>query len=292
MLRFRKDIPLFPQGRKKAFTLSFDDGVTQDKPFIDLLKKYRLKATFNLNSGWFGSQDWLMQPGLDVSHNKFDKEEIAVIYDGFEIAVHTKTHLNLAAVPPGTVCYEVLSDKQELEEITKAPVRGMAYPFGTTNQAVMDALKMTGVEYARTVKSTHSFDLPEDLYLWNPTCSYQDEQIFQLANDFLTEIQLERYQNPRLFYVWGHSYEFEGRNHWEHIERFLAKLSGHDEDVWYATNIEICDYLNAVKQMRYSANGKYLYNPTAFTVWMYIMEQVVEIKSGETVCVEWEKSIK
>ena len=35
---------------KKAVTFSYDDGVTQDIRLIELLNKYHLKCTFNLNS--------------------------------------------------------------------------------------------------------------------------------------------------------------------------------------------------------------------------------------------------
>lgn len=68
MLRLRQDIPLFPGGRKKAFTLSSDDGVTQDTRLTELMRKYGIKGTFHLNSGLMGDRDWLIQPGIDVSH--------------------------------------------------------------------------------------------------------------------------------------------------------------------------------------------------------------------------------
>ena len=48
------DRMLFPGGKKKAFTLSYDDGITQDRRLIGILDRYRVKATFNLNSGLFG----------------------------------------------------------------------------------------------------------------------------------------------------------------------------------------------------------------------------------------------
>ena len=41
---------------KKYFTLSFDDGLEQDKKVLELMKKYGLRGTFNLNSGMFGQQ--------------------------------------------------------------------------------------------------------------------------------------------------------------------------------------------------------------------------------------------
>ena len=34
------------QGKLKAVTFSFDDGVTQDKRLVEILNKYGLKATF------------------------------------------------------------------------------------------------------------------------------------------------------------------------------------------------------------------------------------------------------
>ena len=37
--------------KKKAITFSFDDGVEQDVRTIEILDKYGLKGTFNLNSG-------------------------------------------------------------------------------------------------------------------------------------------------------------------------------------------------------------------------------------------------
>ena len=38
----------FPGGKKKALTLSYDDGVEQDIRLIDIMKKNGLKGTFNL----------------------------------------------------------------------------------------------------------------------------------------------------------------------------------------------------------------------------------------------------
>ena len=38
----------FPNFRKKAVTLSYDDGVIYDKRLMRILDEYGLKATFNL----------------------------------------------------------------------------------------------------------------------------------------------------------------------------------------------------------------------------------------------------
>ena len=38
-------------GKSKVLTLSYDDGVVQDIRFIEILDKYGLKGTFNINTG-------------------------------------------------------------------------------------------------------------------------------------------------------------------------------------------------------------------------------------------------
>ena len=41
---------LYPNGKEKAFNLTYDDGIYDDYKFVELLNKYNLKGTFNLNS--------------------------------------------------------------------------------------------------------------------------------------------------------------------------------------------------------------------------------------------------
>ena len=89
---------------------------------------------------------------------------------------------------------------------------------------------------------------------------------------------------PMLFYLWGHSYEFDrndGGNSWERIEEF-CKLMGGRSDIWYATNIEIIDYLQAVTGLLYTASADSVYNPSAQSVWLIIDgNRIVEVKGGQ-----------
>ena len=89
MLRLRRDVMLFLGGKQKAFTMSYDDGVTQDEQLITLMERYGIRGTFNLNPGLMGDNDWLVQGGTGVNHNKFSKDKIAEIYKNQEIAVHS-----------------------------------------------------------------------------------------------------------------------------------------------------------------------------------------------------------
>lgn len=285
MLRLRQDIPLFPEGRKKALTLSYDDGISQDKHLIALMNHYKVKGTFNLNTGLLGDEDWLIQPGIDVSHYKISKETIFREYSSQEIAVHTMTHPNLTTVPQNMASYEISQCKKILEEIMQTPVTGMAYPFGTYNSNVISAAKCCGITYARTVKSTYTFSLPDNFLEWHPTCHHTEDCLFELLNEFLAPIPEAAYQEPLLFYLWGHSYEFDAYEQWDEIEHFLKAASGKD-DIWYATNGEISHYMNAVKHLVYSATGDYIYNPSCLDIWLLIDNKVYCIRSGQTVIIE------
>lgn len=81
-------------------------------------------------------------------------------------------------------------------------------------------------------------------------------------------------------YVWGHSYEFTRDNNWELIEEFCSMVGG-KEDIWYATNIEIVDYMDAAKRLYYTAAGDKVYNPSAQSVWLEIEKEKIEIPGGQ-----------
>ncbi|MGN1445213.1 MAG: polysaccharide deacetylase family protein, partial [Eubacteriales bacterium] len=83
------------EGKLKAVTFSFDDGVTQDIRLINILNRYGLKATFNLNSSYLGLSGQLNRNDHTVRHDKNSACQVAEIYKGHEVAVHTLTHPNL-----------------------------------------------------------------------------------------------------------------------------------------------------------------------------------------------------
>ena len=82
------DRMLFPQGKRKAFTLSYDDGITQDRRLVELFNEYHVKATFNLNPGLFGRKGTVAAGKKEVPHVKVDAQEAAVLYKGHETAAH------------------------------------------------------------------------------------------------------------------------------------------------------------------------------------------------------------
>ena len=89
---------------------------------------------------------------------------------------------------------------------------------------------------------------------------------------------------PQMFYLWGHSYEFESDNNWHVIEKFAEYIGGRD-DIWYATNIQIHDYVEAWRSMHISADGRRMYNPSAMPLWVQANHKLYKIESGEEILV-------
>lgn len=224
-------------GYKKAVTFSYDDGVTQDKRLVEIFNKYKLKATFNLNSHLLGTTGELERYGKKISHNKIEANEVPEIYLGHEVAVHTLTHPNLVDLDDGDIIYQVEQDRVNLSNICGYEVCGMAYPGGGVNndERVAEVVKKTEIKYARTTVCTEGFSIQNDLLRFNPTVYHVDiDKMFELAERFL-EAEPEE---PMLYYIWGHSYELDALDLWEKFEEFCKLISGH-KDVFYGTNSDV-----------------------------------------------------
>ncbi len=225
-------------GLNKAVTFSYDDGVTQDRRLIELFNKYGLKATFNINSELLGTRNVLTYGGKSVQHNKVMPSEIASLYKGHEVAVHTLTHPMLPSLTEEEIIRQVEKDRENLSELAGYEVVGMAYPGGGVNfdLRVADIIeKHTGVKYARTTVHTFDFELQKDLYVFNPTVHHNNtERCLEMIDKFLS---LET-DTPKLLYIWGHSYEFDFNDNWDFAEEMCRRLSGKD-DIFYGTNREV-----------------------------------------------------
>ena len=231
-------------GKKKALTFSYDDGHDTDRRLAELLDKYGMKCTFNLNGGHLVTRENLGAPkklytgpawkNPDALVNQMPIEEMLEVYKNHEIAVHAYTHPNLNKLTREECNDQIAKDIEKLTEIFgKTPV-GMAYPFGAYNDTVVDVLREHGLRYARTTRQTLNFDIQTDLLRFHPTCHHGNEQLMELAKKF---VEMET-DEPQLFYVWGHAYEFEGMENWDVIERFCDLLANRD-DIFYGTNAEV-----------------------------------------------------
>ena len=271
----------YPGGLAKALTLSYDDGVDTDIPFMDILDKHGIRCTFNINSGLFSEEGTVFPP--EKYHRRMTARQAVEAYSGrpHEVAVHAVTHPFLDKIPLAVATWEVIADRRNLEALFGGTIRGMAYPYGTYSDDVVDALRCCGIAYSRTTKSTYSFAIPTDWLRLHPLCHHNDSRLDELCDSFLEKMV----QNGAiLFYLWGHTYEFERDNNWEIIQRFAEKMGG-KEDIWYATNIEIYDYIQDYNRLQVSVDGNYVYNPTArelfFAYGKY--RTIYSVKPGESI---------
>ncbi|MFR1518271.1 MAG: polysaccharide deacetylase family protein [Clostridia bacterium] len=226
-------------GKMKAVTFSYDDGVTQDIRLIELLNKYSLKATFNINSEKLGLQEILdVGGGVRVNHFKVNADDVRSVYAGHEVAVHTLTHPNLTQLEEAEVIRQVEQDRLNLSELCGYEVVGMAYPCGGINNDDRTAAIIkdnTGVKYARALESSGNFEPQENLYRFKSSVYHMDfEKMMEMAEEFVAIAPV----SPKIFYIWGHSYEFDISDSWDRFEKFLEFISGRD-DIFYGTNREI-----------------------------------------------------
>ena len=263
---------LLKDGLSKVLTMSYDDGnFAGDKRLIEIFNKYGIKGTFHLN----GIKYVEGPRGLLADRI----EEIKKLYVGHEISLHGYSHPFLDRLPKIDIISEITRDREVLEGLAGYPVRGMSYPFGSYSKEVIEILNMLDVKYSRTVASTNNFSFPKNFLEWNPTCHHAALQIEKLE-----KFAAASNDNNLLFYIWGHSHEFNKENTsytWDMMEEFCEHASKM-EGVWFATNIEIYDYITATKRIEISQDRKMFFNPSAISVWANVDGQVVQLKPGVT----------
>ena len=227
------------QEKRKAVTFSYDDGMTQDVRLIELLNKYDLKSTFNINSQLLGTGNVAMRRGKRVSRYRLQAMDVKNVYEGHEVAVHTLSHPNLVNCYEEEIIRQVEKDRLALSELAGYEVVGMAYPCGLINcdDRVADVIrKHTGVQYARNISDSYNFEPQQDLLQFRPTVYHLNfEKMMELGREFIER----KPEKPQIFYIWGHSYEMDyGADYWVRLEAFFKLISG-KPDIRYGTNTEV-----------------------------------------------------
>ena len=129
------------QGKNKALTFSYDDGFEQDIRFIELLNKYGMKGTFNLNNGRQGKSFPFESVAGLVKRDCMYLKDSMPIYEGHEVAVHTVNHPNLITLSDEDIIREVEDNRILLSELCGYEVVGMAYPCSQYDERVIRVLQ-------------------------------------------------------------------------------------------------------------------------------------------------------
>ena len=269
----------FPEGKSKVLTLSYDDGTIADKRLVEIINRYGLKCTFNINSDHISRK------------NRLSEEEIKelLIGTGHEIANHGNCHVALGAVSVKDGLNDVLEGRRELEKRFSQIIKGLAYADTnrktvTMYEEIVTYLQMLGIAYGRTGgRPNNEFRLPTDWYDWVPTCHHNHPQLFQWLDEF-KELDVDKQywfdKVPRIFYLWGHSSEYNKDDNWQLFEEFCKRAS-EMQDVWFATNIEIYEYVHAYEQLEFSFNNELVYNPTLYEIWFVYDDKNYVVRPGE-----------
>lgn len=278
----------FPGGKPKAVTFSYDDGMRHDIRHAETLNRYGMKCTYNINSGMMGQHE-------DSRRMMASEIQKYILDAGHEVAIHGDQHIASGSVSSVVGIRDALNCRLALENEFGCIIRGMAFPDsgitrfhnGTTKEQVKKYLKDLGIVYARTLGGDNDkFELPQDFLEWMPTVHNRNPKVYEYIDEFLeidyTSSKMYVMRSwPKLFYMWGHSFEFGDNDDWQHWETICKKLAN-KEDIWYATNIEIYEYVEAYQSLVFSADETIAYNPTLKTIWFEVDRKPYSIEPGET----------
>lgn len=264
---------LYPGGKRKAFNITYDDGVVQDERFVELLNCYGLKGTFNLNSGLLRSGfTWIHECGMEI--RRLPEEELVRIYQGHEIASHTLTHPYMHDLGEGEILGQMVEDKNNLEEIFGREVAGFAVPFTYYSDLIASCARRAGFEYARISEEGATFVPPQDRYWWRAGVFHWSQWMTKFVNEFLCS-----QEELAVCQIAGHSYDLDVMNMWETMENICRKVSACGE-VWPATHIELVRYLRAMESLECRQNQ--IYNASERDLWLEINGNVTCLKPGES----------
>lgn len=267
----------YPGGKAKTVTLSFDDNQIHDRRLVSMLNRYGLKSTFHVVTSWLGRDGYL------------EAGEISSLYQGHEVALHGHSHRSMTELSAQEIIRDISENRRILEDLTGSAVRGMSYPMGGFGPEVTPVLKALDVLYSRTTQATGGFSLPEELLTWQPTIHYtrgtaRYSQGATYPRTILPEKTQEFLQSGpgSLLYVWGHSYEFPTFDNWDVMEDFCKTLS-RQSDIWFATNLEVAEYLLAFRALETAPEGSAVRNPSGRDVWILWDGKSHCLPAGQTV---------
>lgn len=260
----------FPRAHKKAVAMSYDDGSEHDRRLVSIFNTYGIRGTFHLNSSRLGDEYYIR------------RDEIGTLYRGHEVSCHTRSHRDLTALADHDVRVEIETDKRDLEDLAGYAVRGLAYPFGTYDDRIVALASELGMAYGRTAESSSALRIPRDFLRLSATCHHNH------MGEFADKLLDTNEQPMELMIVWGHSFELDGfmssdpSKDWNYLEGVCRKLEA-SAAIWFATMIEIVDYIDALRRVDASRSEASISNPSALPAWLNINGRDVELAPGATI---------
>lgn len=259
----------YPNGKKKAFCITYDDGITQDIRFVELLNKYGLKGTFNLNSELMKTGfAWTHETGLVIK--RLPPDVVVDLYQEHEVASHTLTHPYMSDLSEEEILYQMEQDKKNLEELFQGEVCGFAVPFDYYSDLIANCAKKSGFSYARMSEETYSYAPPENEYYWAAGAFHTSPKFSEFVDGFF-----ETDEELALCQIVGHSYDLDTEQMWEQMEAIFEKVA-EDADIVSVTNIELVRYLKAMREAIITEKG--IENHSGVELWFEEDGNVFSVK--------------
>lgn len=131
--------------------VAFDDALAGvARHALPVLYEQDVPSTLmTVSTAWGSPPKWW--PGSAPTMTRAELAE--AVAHGVDLAAHTRTHASLTALaggPTGSLRDEVAGCRDELEDLTGAPVELFAYPFGHHDPAVREAVETAGYAAAFT----------------------------------------------------------------------------------------------------------------------------------------------
>ena len=262
----------YPQGKTKAFNITYDDGILQDVRFVELLNKFGLKGTFNLNSQLMEEEfEWVHPNGMTVK--RLSKAAVRHLYDGHEVAAHTLTHPFLNDMTHEQLLWEIGEDKRRLEELFGREVAGFGVPFDYYDTKIAECVKKCGFEYGRNSELTHDYSPWQDPYFWRCGIFHLEPQLDAFVNGFFqTDEELALCQ------IVGHSYDLDAEGLWSKLENILARMAA-DPEVCAMTHLELVRYLASMKKA--AVGEEFIENRSKDALWFRVDGQIVCVEANQ-----------
>lgn len=263
---------LYPGGKAKAFNISYDDGVEQDVRFVQLLNKYGLKGTFNLNSGLMKQEyEWVHECGMTIK--RLPESAVVNLYQGHEVASHTSTHPYMHELNEHQIMHEMHADRNQLKKLFGVDVSGFAVPFMYYSELIAYCAKNAGFEYARCSEKSNGYAVAEDFYWWRGGKFHWDEDLEDYVDGFL-----KTGEELAICQIVGHSYDLDVYDMWDRMEEIMKAVS-EDPAVWPATHIELVRYLRQMGKAVITSD--WIRNDSAVDLWFCINGKTVVLHPGE-----------
>jgi peptidoglycan/xylan/chitin deacetylase (PgdA/CDA1 family) len=127
----------------KTVILTFDDGFSDNYTYAyPILKKHHFNGTFFVATGF-----------TDANKNYLTTDQIKEMSaGGMDIESHTVGHPDLTKLKAQELNYQLVASRERIEKITGKKSYFFAYPYGSNNENVIQAVQNAGYLLAITTK--------------------------------------------------------------------------------------------------------------------------------------------